>query len=87
MTTIENPTNKIIFHSQKVNTREVRAKLGMSIEEFATAYCIPIRIIQSWELGNHNPEGAIGAYLKVIEKNPNLVADTLKERNFEVEFT
>ncbi|WP_298282103.1 helix-turn-helix domain-containing protein [Novosphingobium sp.] len=53
--------------------RELRQKLGMSRQEFAEAYGIPLMSIRQYEIGRYMPPRAIRAYLRVIEAEPEKV--------------
>ena len=53
--------------------RRLRHRLGMSQEEFASAYGIPASNIRQYEIGRHMPPPAVRAYLKVIEAEPDIV--------------
>ncbi len=50
--------------------RMLRNRLGMSQEEFARAYGIPVTSIRQYEIGRHMPPPAVRAYLKVIAAEP-----------------
>jgi len=52
--------------------RQLRARLGMSQEEFAQAYGIPASSIRQYEIGRHMPPPAVRAYIKVIEAEPEM---------------
>jgi putative transcriptional regulator len=59
--------------------RLLRAKLGLSQEEFAHRYALPLGTIRDWEQGKHAPDTAARVLLKVIEKEPDRVARVLAE--------
>lgn len=50
--------------------RMLRNRLGMSQDEFAKAYGIPVANIRQYEIGRHMPPPAVRAYLKVIAAEP-----------------
>lgn len=54
--------------------RMLRNRLGLSQEAFARTYGIPLANIRQYEIGRHMPPPAVRAYLKVIDKEPELVA-------------
>ena len=54
--------------------RKLRGRLGMSQQEFATAFGIPAANIRQYEIGRHMPPPAVRAYLKVIDAEPEVVA-------------
>jgi putative transcriptional regulator len=62
-----------------VNTRKLRDRLGLTQEEFAAKYRIPVGTLRDWEQGRKFPDAPARAYLTVIEKDPNAVAILLGE--------
>lgn len=56
----------------------VRRALGLSQEEFASRYQIPIGTLRDWEQGRVEPDQAARAYLTVIARAPDAVRDALK---------
>ena len=53
--------------------RILRHRLGMTQEEFAKAYGIPLANLRQYEIARHMPPPAVRAYLKVIEAEPEVV--------------
>lgn len=53
--------------------RILRRRLGMSQEQFASAYGIPVANLRQYEIARHMPPPAVHAYLKVIEAKPEVV--------------
>jgi len=62
-----------------VNVKKLREKLGMTQEEFASAYRIPLGTLRDWEQRRKFPDAPARAYLLVIEGNPQGVAALLKK--------
>lgn len=56
----------------------IRRALGLSQEEFAARYHIPLGTLRDWEQGRVEPDQAAGAYLKVIAREPETVREALK---------
>jgi len=56
----------------------IRRALGMSQEEFATRFHIPIGTLRDWEQGRKDPDAAARAYLMVIGRNPEAVSEALR---------
>ena len=54
--------------------RKLRHRLGLSQDEFARAYGIPVANIRQYEIGRHMPPPAVRAYLKVIAEVPEVAA-------------
>lgn len=57
--------------------RVIRRALGLSQEEFAARFHIPIGTLRDWEQGRKDPDAAARAYLVVIGRNPTAVSEAL----------
>ena len=53
--------------------RILRHKLGMTQEQFAATYAIPLHSLRQYEMARYMPPPATRAYLKVIENEPEMV--------------
>ena len=51
----------------------IRRALGISQEDFASRYHIPIGTLRDWEQGRAAPDQAARAYLTVIARDPEAV--------------
>ncbi len=58
----------------------IRRALGLSQDEFATRYQIPIGTLRDWEQGRAMPDQAARAYLTVIARDPEAVRKALGAR-------
>jgi putative transcriptional regulator len=58
--------------------RVIRRALGLSQEEFAQRFQIPLGTLRDWEQGRKEPDAAARAYLVVIGRNPFAVAEALR---------
>lgn len=56
----------------------IRRALKLSQEEFAARYHIPPGTLRDWEQGRCEPDAAARAYLRVIAREPELVARALE---------
>ena len=57
----------------------IRRALGLSQEEFAARFHIPLGTLRDWEQSRKEPDAAGRAYLTVIARNPDAVSDALSE--------
>jgi putative transcriptional regulator len=57
--------------------RVIRRALGLSQEEFASRFYIPLGTLRDWEQGRKEPDTAARAYLRVIGHNPAAVTEAL----------
>lgn len=55
----------------------IRRALGVSQEEFAARYQVPVGTLRDWEQGRSEPDQAARAYLKVIAHDPEFVRGAL----------
>jgi len=62
-----------------VNVKKLRERLGMTQEEFAKTYWIPLGTLRDWEQRRKLPDAPARAYLTVIARNPRAVAELLGE--------
>jgi putative transcriptional regulator len=60
------------------NPKVVRQALGLSQEEFAERFRIPVGTLRDWEQGRVEPDQAARAYLMVIARNPKAVREALE---------
>jgi putative transcriptional regulator len=60
-----------------VNVKKLRERLGLTQEAFAATYRIPIGTLRDWEQRRKLPDAPARAYLTVIARNPEAVAELL----------
>ena len=53
--------------------RVLRHRLGVTQEQFAQTYGIPVTSLRQYEMARYMPPPAVRAYLKVIEAEPEVV--------------
>ncbi len=58
----------------------IRRALGLSQEDFAKRFHIPLGTLRDWEQRRKEPDAAARAYLVVIARNPEAVCDALQSR-------
>jgi putative transcriptional regulator len=59
--------------------RVIRRALGLSQEDFAARFHIPLGTLRDWEQSRKEPDAAARAYLTVIARNPKAVSDALQQ--------
>jgi putative transcriptional regulator len=57
--------------------RTVRKRLGLTQAEFAARYCIPAGTLRDWEQNRKQPDSTAVAFLRVIAREPEIVAKAL----------
>lgn len=55
----------------------IRRALGLTQEEFATRFGIPLGTLRDWEQGASEPDQAARSYLQVIGRDPDAVLKAL----------
>ena len=56
----------------------IRRALGLTQQEFAARFRIPVGTLRDWEQGAAEPDQAARAYLTVIARNPKAVVEALE---------
>ncbi len=69
-------TRQIVIHDD-VDVKAVRERSGLSQVQFADRFGFNARTLQEWEQGRSQPENAMRAYLKVIDRNAPAVEQAL----------
>jgi len=59
------------------NVKKLRERLGLTQEAFAATYRIPVGTLRDWEQGRKLPDAPARAYLTVISRDPEAVANML----------
>ena len=54
-------------------SKTLRRILGLTQEQFAERYGIPLGTLRDWEQGRSEPDAATRTFLKVIAKHPEMV--------------
>lgn len=57
--------------------RTVRKRLGLSQAEFAARFHVPVGTLRDWEQNRRQPDAPALAYLRVIAREPEMVAKAL----------
>ena len=58
----------------------IRRAFGLTQEEFAAQFQIPLGTLRDWEQGVAEPDQAARAYLRVIASDPDAVRKALQPR-------
>ena len=60
-----------------LDVREIRERIGLSQSRFAMLLGISLSTLQNWEQGRRTPEGPAQALLRVAERHPEALLDSL----------
>ncbi len=67
----------IIHEFTPLDVKQVRAQVGMSQSEFASAFGISVSTLRHWERGDRKPHGPALVLLNVVSKEPETVLRAL----------
>jgi putative transcriptional regulator len=72
-----NPDSYRLHVPAEIDVAAMRQKLGLTQEEFAIRFGFTFARVRDWEQNRSVPDGAVRAYLKVIEREPKAVERAL----------
>lgn len=67
----------VVHEFSPVDVKNVRAKMGMTQTEFASAFGISVSTLRHWERGDRVPQGPALVLLNVVDKEPQAVLSAL----------
>lgn len=70
-------TGVCVHRPRPVDVKVLRAKVGMTQEQFAACFGFSSATLRHWERGDRTPHGPALVLLNVIERNPKAVIDAL----------
>ena len=73
----DNKTKAIVHKFSSLDVKNVRAKIGMTQNEFASAFGISVSTLRHWERGDRTPHGPALVLLNVVAKEPQAVLSAL----------
>lgn len=62
-----------------VDVRALRARLGMTQEQFALRFGLDLDAVKNWEQGRRTPDRAVSSYMRVIARQPREAAQAQEE--------
>ena len=71
------PESYKIHIPESVDVKAIREQMGLSQFSFANRFGLSVYALRNWEQGKRKPDPAARAYLKVIEKAPDVVIKVL----------
>ncbi|WP_138469837.1 DNA-binding transcriptional regulator [Poseidonocella sp. HB161398] len=69
-----------VFEPDQPDVRTIRKAQNLSQGRFAQRYGLPLSTIRDWEQGRRRPERAACLLLRLIEAEPEVVAQVLSTR-------
>ncbi|HEX2528266.1 MAG TPA: helix-turn-helix domain-containing protein [Geminicoccus sp.] len=71
---------KVLAKEPSVDVKAIRERLSLSQEQFALRYGLDVDAVRNWERGRRQPDRAARSYLRVLAREPALVAEALVGR-------
>ena len=68
----------VVHIPPEIDVRAIRARLGLTQQEFAVRFGFSVNTLRHWEQGRRVPEGPTRAYLMVIDREPQAVQKALR---------
>lgn len=66
-----------VYVPETVDVAAIRKKLKLSQTAFAERYGLPVGTVRDWEQERRSPDRAAVVLLSIIDRNPDVVAETL----------
>ena len=63
--------------SPALDIKQIRARVGMTQPQFASAFGISVATLRHWERGDRSPQGPARVLLNVVAKEPEAVLRAL----------
>ncbi|MCK5431701.1 MAG: helix-turn-helix domain-containing protein [Gammaproteobacteria bacterium] len=67
----------VVHEFTPVDVKNIRAGIGMSQNEFASAFGISVSTLRHWERGDRTPTGPALVLLNVVAKEPKVILRAL----------
>jgi putative transcriptional regulator len=62
-----------------IDVAAIRRKTGLSQPVFASRIGVPVATLRNWEQGHRSPQGPARVLLALLDRNPQIVEETLGE--------
>jgi len=69
----------VVHEFTPVDVKNIRNKIGMTQNEFASAFGISVSTLRHWERGDRTPHGPALVLLNVVAKEPQAVLNALRD--------
>ena len=66
---------------ESLDVAAIRKRTGLSQGSFANTIAVPVGTLRNWEQKRRQPEGPARVLLALLDRNPNLVAETLAPKS------
>ena len=69
----------VVHEFSPVDVKKIRAQIGMTQDEFASAFGISVSTLRHWERGDRTPNGPALVLLNVVSKEPKELLKALSQ--------
>jgi putative transcriptional regulator len=73
------PATYKTFVPPEIDVKAIRARRGLTQEEFSIRYAINLASLRDWEQGRYSPDQTTRAYLTIIDRDPEAVERALTQ--------
>ena len=73
-----NTKGAMVHKFSPLDVKRIRSNVGLSQNEFATAFGISVSTLRHWERGDRTPQGPALVLLNVVDKEPQAVFKALR---------
>lgn len=77
--TAQDQSGVILHTPQPLDVKAIRRKTGLSQQQFCATFGISLGTLRNWEQGLRTPHGPARVLLKVVDRNPKAVIETLAD--------
>lgn len=74
----QTPPGTRVYSPELVDVAQLRARLGLTQQQFAARFGFSVATLRHWERGDRRPAGASLVLLNVIDRNPEAVLAALR---------
>jgi putative transcriptional regulator len=68
-----------VFVPEKIDVKSIRAKTGLTQQEFSMRFAISLASLRDWEQGRFTPDPTARAYLTIIDRDRKAVEKALSK--------
>ncbi len=69
-----------VHHFDRQQVPAIRAKAGLTQEEFSAQIGVSVSTLRNWEQGRRQPEGPARVLLAMLARDPEIVSKTLRRK-------
>jgi len=70
-----------VFVPATIDVKAIRARRGLTQEEFCIRYGLSVASLRDWEQGRFSPDPTARAYLTIIDRAPEAVEEALTKHD------